>query len=1307
MSSVSWTEDQQKVIDLRNRNILVSAAAGSGKTAVLVERIIKMITDSEHPVDIDHLLIVTFTNAAASEMRDRISKAVEKKLNEEPDNVQLQKQMALIHSAQITTIHSFCLNVIRNYFNTIDLDPSFRIGDDAELKLMQSDVVETLLEEKYEELSPEFVELVESYASGKSDSQLEGLILQLYHFSVSYPWPKEWLEQMRTAFDVEKSEDLEKTEWMAQLLTYIELILNDYVSQYERAKEICLEPDGPYQYEANITAEIEQLERIIEKKNYAELAEAFEDLTFGRLPTKRDASINPDKKEEVKKIRDGIKKGLTDIQKAYFFQPVDEMLADIAGARPAMNALIDLTIQFTDEFKAVKEEKGILDFNDLEHLALNILVNKKEEGKVVPSPVAMELSEFYDEILIDEYQDSNFVQETILTSISKERLGMPNVFMVGDVKQSIYKFRMARPELFMKKYESYSLTDSKYQRIDLHKNFRSRACVLDPINYIFEKIMVKNLGDITYDDKAALHVGATFIEDEGVSRNTEVLVVGEITELTSEEKEELAKKAREQGEEVTDDDNPEGTPGALSDYTVKELEAKAVAKRIKELTDENTGLKVVGKDKDGNACLRTARLSDIVILFRSMTGWSDVFVDVLLSEGIPAYADTQSGYFSTMEIRTILNILKVLDNPRQEIPLAAVIHSPIFNMTSEDLAKLKIGHKDMELYDNLVWYRGNGEDPELLRKVDQLFIFLDKYRSIVGYTSIYELISQIIEDTNYYYYVKAMPAGERRASNVEMLIQRAIDFESTSYSGLFDFNRYIEKLEKYEIDYGEASVGSESDEAVRIMSIHKSKGLEFPIVFVSGMSKKMNNQDAKSRLVLHADLGLGPDYINKKYRIKSPTLMKKVIQRIIMLENQAEELRVLYVALTRAKEKLIMTGYMKNITDKMKNCNLFEKEEEHLSYQALTSAGSYQDWVLEAMKAHPAFISAVKDLRAIVEDFSQADVNDYVEALNDIGERFPFTVRFENAGTLIHSEVIEAVKRSMIKEELRAFDTETVYDEEIHKELKDRLSYEYPFKADTTIHSKVTVSELKKLSMQTEEEESVELQYEPFNEEDMWNMESEDDEDEIEFEEAPVKAEQEELKKDMVHVIPEFIKKRDQADLKHVMQGAEVGTLYHRILELLDFRYASTLEDIKVQLDKMVLKEVFTKEEYEVIDPKRILHFVESPLGKRIVSAALLKTLSKEQQFVIGQPARTINKRYESDEMILVQGIIDLYFEEDGEIVLLDYKTDHVKKAYFLVKRYETQLQYYKQALEQMTHKKVKEVYIYSLYLEKAIEVNV
>lgn len=1300
MSKVSWTSDQQKVIDLRNRNILVSAAAGSGKTAVLVERIITMITDQENPVDIDHLLIVTFTNAAASEMRDRISKAVEEKLKEDPDSTVLQKQMALIHSAQITTIHSFCLHVIRNYFNTIDLDPSFRIAEEAELKLLQSDVVANLLERSYEELTPEFIELVECYATGKSDDSLENLILQLYHFSISYPWPLEWLEEMRNAFQISTLEELEAARFMEHLKEYLSFLLEDLCQEIEEAIAICNESDGPYMYVPNLEAEQAMIAGIAKVDTYEGLMQAFEQVEFKRLPGKKDNSVNADKKEQVKKKRDRIKKILTDLQNSYFFQPMEEMLADIAGARPSVEALIDLTIQFTKDYSTTKEERGIVDFNDLEHLALTILVDRNyEENTIAPTSVAIELSEFYEELLIDEYQDSNLVQEMILSTISKERMGQPNVFMVGDVKQSIYKFRMARPELFMEKYNTYSLEDSKKQRIDLHKNFRSREVVLSPINYIFQKIMIPKLGRITYDENAALHVGANYPNIKGSSTNTELLLIGEINELTTEDMETLERQAAELGyEEETVEPDTEGGNASLSDFTTKELEAKAVALKIKQLIDPEHGLKIMTKEKDeeGNPKFRIARLSDIVILFRSMSGWSDVFVDVLMAEGINAYADTQSGYFSTIEIRTILNVLKVLDNPRQEIPLAAVLHSPIFGVSSEELALLKIHGRKKELFDNVLGYVGEQEELdsggteeieeernlELVQKLTTFMTFFREFRSLINYTPIYELIQKIVEDTNYYYYVQAMPAGERRVANIDMLVQRAIDFESTSFSGLFDFNRYIEKLEKYEIDYGEASVSNESDDAVRIMSIHKSKGLEFPVCIVAGMGKAMNNQDARSRLVLHADLGLGPDYIDKQYRTKSPTLMKKVIQRTVILENQAEELRILYVALTRAKEKLIMTGYVKNFADRIASYVEPQKNSQTLSYQKLTSASSYLDWVIEATRLHPEFLYR-SYLTLGEEEMAELALKQELELQKEV----PYHVEFVDVLKLVHAEVQGALKRELNKEELQNFDAHTVYAPELREAIISHLEYEYPYLADTTIHSKVTVSELKKLSQCSEEEDSISLkEAEPVE---LIEIES------IEIESIEIDP-----------TIPNFIREKKETGEKEEFKATEVGTIYHRVLEKLDIAAIEGEQDLQRGLEALVIREIVTPQEMAVIQIGKIAHLLESPIGIRMRQAAQAKKLRREQQFVMGQPASSINQKYQSEEMILIQGIIDAYFEEEGKLILLDYKTDHVMHEKQLIKRYRSQLSYYKQALEQMTRKKVAEIYIYSLALEQTIEVK-
>ncbi len=1291
MSKVKWTKEQQQVIELRDRNILVSAAAGSGKTAVLVQRIITMITDEERPVDVDHLLIVTFTRAAASEMKERILKAVDERLQIEPDNKRLQKQIALIPVAQIMTIDAFCQYVVRSYFNTIDIDPSFRVGQEGELDLLKADVLGEVLEKNYEELPEGFVELVESYAGGKSDTMIEDLVNRLYNFSVSYPWPEEWLRKNSHTFEVESVDDMERADWMQGLLTYLELILQVYCEKIDTLVDICEEPDGPHVYVELLQKEQKMLQKLKEAKTYQEYYEGFYALEFGRLPSKKDPTIDAEKREQVKNERDKIKKGLQNLQAQFFFQSPEEMLKDMQKTRASMEALIELTIEFSAAYRKKKEEKGVIDFSDMEHYALNILVSKDEEtGEVVPSSVALELMEYYDEILIDEYQDSNYVQETILTSISRERLGEPNVFMVGDVKQSIYKFRMARPELFMEKYETYSIEDSKHQKINLHKNFRSRREVLDPVNFIFEQIMQNRLGGITYDESAALHVGADYPVAERSASNTELLVVGETGSLSDEDVELINKqfnKREEDGEEqvhgeveetaITEDDSP------LSDYTTKELEAKAVARRIKELLDPDNGLLIRSNEvgEDGQPLLRPVKLSDMVILFRSMTGWAEVFIDVLLAEGINAYADTQSGYYSTLEIRTILNLLQVLDNPRQEIPLAAVLHSPIFGLTSEELAILRIDHKKMELYDNLLVYSKDGDEESIRGKVLRFLDFFNKYRKQLSHTTIFELIQSIVEDTNYYYFIEAMPAGERRVANVEMLIRQAVDFESSSYSGLFDFNRYIEKLHKYEIDRGEASTDSEYDNAIRIMSIHKSKGLEFPVVFVSGMGKSWNNQDANSKVVLHADYGLGPECIDTKLRVKSPTLIKKIIGRNIILENEAEELRILYVALTRAKEKLIMTGYQKGLEKKLSELATYLPKQELLSYDKLTGAKSYLEWVEEALKAHPAlFLGADSMLYDYTAEPERAELaKKILEANQTIMQKVPFKVSFIDVMKLVQQEVVETVRRGLTKEELLQFDETQSFDGELKNLLEEKLAYQYPYTEDTRIAGKVTVSELKKLSQETEEEDSISL--------------------------VPLTLT--ELEEDnFIPTIPAFMRQEEQEEGVELAAN-EVGTLYHHILELLDFTAVTDEATLEEQLTDFIQREVLSTQELSIIKRKKLLQFVLSPLGARASKALEKGKLYREQQFVMGQPASSIHERYKSEEMILVQGIIDAFLIEEDGIVLWDYKTDHVANGSQLVKRYSTQLYYYREALERQLHQKVKEIYIYSLHLDKAIPLTI
>ena len=1290
--NLEWTKDQQKVISLRNRNILVSAAAGSGKTAVLVERIITMITQGEDPADIDRLLIVTFTNAAAAEMRERISGAIEKKMSEMPENLHLQKQMALIDSAQITTIHSFCLNIIQNYFHTIDLDPSFRVAEEAELTLLKSDVMENLLERKYEQGEEEFLIFTESYASGKSDVLLEELILSLYGFSMSYPWPEDWLNEIRSIFNITSSEEMEKASWMKSLSEYIRAMVHDSIALNTRAIEIANEPDGPYIYLDALEWDKEFLENLSKASTYEEYGSILKENKWARLSGKKDTSILEEKRTKVKMIRDSLKKMIDDIGKNFFFQSEEEMLKDIMGAKVTMNVLIDLTIEFAHEYARKKREKNLVDFNDLEHFALNILAdkntkedqNQEEKDKELsdgemeeapwfhPTPAAVELSEHYEEILIDEYQDSNLVQETLLKSISRERTGNPNIFMVGDVKQSIYKFRLARPELFMEKYNTYSLEDGKKQRIDLHKNFRSRRIVLESVNFIFEQIMGKDLGGIEYDEDAALYTGTDYNEEmEGISTSCELLLVD------MEEKKQKSEETLNTPFDESDD--------SLGEMTQKELEARAIAKRIKELTDPQKGLLVLDKEKSKEEPVyRRAVGKDIVILLRTMSGWSDVFVDVLMSEGIPCYSDTQSGYFKTLEIQTVLNILRIIDNPRQDIPLAAVLHSPVAGLMSEDLAKIRGAFKNMDMYDAIVEYgklcnaAADSQKEDILvdlslsRKLNDFLMELERFRNMVPYTPIHELMEQVLKETGYYNYAAAMPGGERRTANIDMLIQRAINFEGTSYSGLFHFIRYIEKLHKYEIDYGEASISGGDDTSVKIMSIHKSKGLEFPIVFVAGLSKNFNNQDARSKIVIHPDLGLGPDYIDYTLRIKSPTLIKKVIQKKLVLENLAEELRILYVALTRAKEKLILTGTVKHLRDQLEKWrSAGDGEETLLAFWQLTQAGNYLDWIVPSLIRNKTFDSTL-----IEYGLAGAKGNPLYE------REVPWKIHILNITELSMIEIAKEIRKEVSKDELMEWDPGHVYNQKVREEIEQRLSYEYPYSKSVKIPAKMTVSELKKMG-QMEEGEMEQLLSKPLEQREETNVSN--------------------INSEKDAVIPKFISKEEP------MKAVDRGTLYHKVLECMDFADMERREDIKNELNRLVRESIIKEEDVSQISIIKLEHFLNSNIAIRMREALINDRLKKEQQFVLGIPAKDVNPELEGEELILVQGIIDVYFEEEDGIVLLDYKTDYIpegEKEDFLINRYKVQLDYYQKAIEQLVGKPVKEKIIYSFGLEKEIKLE-
>lgn len=1297
---MAWTDAQQKVIDTRNKNLLVSAAAGSGKTAVLVERIISMISEGEKPLDIDRLLVVTFTNAAAAEMRERIGKAIDKKLVKEPDNQHLQKQISLLQSAQITTIHSFCLYVIRNYFHRIDLDPSFKIAEESEITLMKSDVITDILERWYEEGREDFHAFIESYSYSKSDAPVEDLILQLYNFSMSDPWPREWIADKKNMFGLNSLEEFYSASWMKELSGYIDVVLQDLLSKNEAAIQLCNETGGPSAYLPALLSDRRLLERLQEANSYEEAAKLFPGIAFERLSGKREEGVEVWKKDKVKGIRDEVKTGLKDLTSQYFFQSPEEMLQDLQAVDKVMQVLFDLTLEFMEEFAKKKEEKNLIDFNDLEHFALKILVAEDKK----PTQAALELSELFEEILIDEYQDSNMVQETILRSISREDQGSPNRFMVGDVKQSIYKFRLAMPEIFMEKYNTYSAEDctkeglkNLYQRIDLDRNFRSRRVVLDYVNKIFEQIMQQSIGGIIYDETAALKYGVLYeiependkgrSEDGGTVKDLSYLSrVACDVELLLVTDEVLA-SPQDSGTEVQATDST-GSAAEKADpleeghgkkeqeqeeaaYTKKEIEARAIAGKIKELTDPVKGMLVMDK---ATKALRPASYRDIVILLRSMSGWSEVFVSTLMQEGISAYADTGTGYFQTLEIITVINMLRIIDNPRQDIPLAGVLYSPIVGLTTTELAMIRAANRNVCMYSALSTYAQEGRDEELRTKLTKFMCELDNYRLQVNHRPIHELIQLVLDQTGYYYYVSAMPGGDRRKANLDMLISQAVRFEKGSYSGLFHFIRYIEKLHKYEVDFGEASTSGEQDDTVRIMSIHKSKGLEFPIVFVAGMSKQFNTQDLRNSIVLHSELGAGPEYIDCTLRTKVPTLLKKVIQKKVQLENLGEELRVLYVAMTRAREKLILTGTIDSVN---------EIAGKDFSFFELMSAKSYMDLVLPAM-------------------VNKMGRKPQMEELPFEWRQEGMTISVISQEELLKQEIRKQLFQLRDKEELEQIVPEKTYDSDLKNEIKTRFNFIYPYQKEAGLKIKMTVSELKKLGQFQDEEQSVNL----YEQKDIAASKilTDSDSSADSEPEAAVTISADKISpplKEIDPTVPKFIR---QGELK--TSGTDRGTLYHKVLELLDLTKVHVREDVLMEMERMIHENRIKPEDIKKLKQDYFVNFSCSDVADRMRKAQLRGKLFKEKQFVMGIKASEVLKDSDSEELILIQGIIDVFFEEEEGLVLLDYKSDLVDSEEQLLKRYRVQLDYYRRALEQICKKPVKEMIIYSLPLGKEIRID-
>ncbi len=1271
---MKFTPEQQRVIELHNSNILVSAAAGSGKTAVLVERIIRMICDGEHPADIDRLLIVTFTNAAAAEMRERIAAGITARLETDPGNEHIQKQSALLHNAQITTIDSFSLFLIRNHFNEIGLDPDFRVADEGEIKLLQQEVLAQLLEDAYAgqfvpEAPEQFHACVEYFCPGGRESVLEQHILNLSRYAGSFPWPEEWLEERKNDYAAGDMEALVHSDYGQYLTERVNRTVEGCLEKLREVKRLCELPDGPYMYGELTEAEIEQLERLTSCKDMEEQAAKVPTVTFGRLPSKKDDSVDPAKRELAKAIRNSVKDTLSDLSESYFKTPLELAVEQGKACREPLRILLDLVLEFDRRLLAAKQERHLIDFSDMEHYALQILLKREkveESGgtgtdrtetkyRIVPSDVAMEYRQYFQEILIDEYQDSNLVQEYLLSAISGEEEGRYNRFMVGDVKQSIYKFRLARPELFLEKYDTYQEAGDLC-RIDLAKNFRSRIQVVDAVNDVFSRIMSREIGGIAYDDKAALYPGAVYPAQEDPAYGSELLLIRK-------------PEKGEREESGIGEQHAEGA-GVLVDYdNVRQLEALAIAARIKQLKGS---LQVMEKSTGE---LRPVRYSDMVILLRTTSGWDEEFKKILEQQGIPVYITSKTGYFGALEVQELLQFLRVLDNPRQDIPLFGVMQSVFGGFTQEEIAQIRSGgeghsRKRMTLYEALkeVAQSGRtveegeeisagesaGEEAELSQKADTFLQRIGHYRDLTPFTSIRDLLQRILDDYDYLNYVTALPAGSKRRANVEMLLTKASAFEKTSYFGLFHFIRYMEQLEKYDVDYGEADTLDENADVVRIMSIHKSKGLEFPVVFVSGLSKRFNMQDANQSLIVDMDLGVAVDYVDSVRRIKNKTLRRTVLSAKMKEDNLAEELRVLYVALTRAREKLILTAVLDKADEKWELAQM--TGQERLTYLDFCEAGSYMDFLLPIL---PQTGIAVKTLRT--EDLAVEELREQLR----MGDRREQLRLIACGETTLTGDPEENERKLMY--------------------LRERFAYQYPHPGLQKLYTKTTVSELKIAAMAEKDEAAFHT-----------------------FEE-----------KEVVPYIPGFRREQEK------VSGAVRGNAFHRTMELLDFTYLFTesglftgcpnnYEEYRRGLDKNRLQnrlEEFlqretislrlTEEYAKAVSLPKILNFLEQELAYRMWRAQEQGLLYREQPFVLGIDAKRLDPDLPEGEKVLIQGIIDVFFIEDGEIVLLDYKTDVIDSLEALWNRYNVQIQYYEEALTKLMQMPVKERILYSFYLEK------
>ena len=1127
-------------------------------------------------------------------MREKILEAIYKKIEENPEDENLQKQIILLNKASISTIHSFCLDVIKNNFYEIDVSANTRIADDSEILLLQQEVIDDLFEEKYEEEDSNFIKLIKTYTKYNQDEVLKDLILRVYSYIQASPFPEEWLEEQIEKLNIEDGTNFSDTVWGKIITENANQILEDSILKLQNIRTKMTRFPELDKFTAKIEDDIDKYTYI--QNNLSDWDTAVEAInTLKNATWIKDQKITNDLKDEAKDVRESTKDEFKKVKKLMNCSS-EEAVQDIKYMYPILKMLKDLILEFSQKFYQRKREKNIMDFSDMEHLALKILVKKDENGNIVKSEIAKKYENKFEEIAIDEYQDSNLVQEYILTSVSRGN----NIFMVGDVKQSIYKFRQARPKLFLDKYDNYKLdpVNGEDRKIQLFKNFRSRSNILDFTNLVFEDIMSRELGNIEYNQDEYLNLGANFEEIQNQDYKTEL----EILDL-SEENDDIWK---------TDEEETEEEQEKVEDVV---LEARFVARKIKELIDSK--YQIIDK-KTGR---RDIQYKDIAILLRTSSGVANVYEKEISELEIPVYSDSSSQYLQSVEIETIMSLLRIINNPMQDIPLVTVMRSPIGNFTDNELIEIRMADRNSSFYEALL--------KSDLEKAHRFLSLLKELREDEEYMTLDEWIWNIYTKTGYMNYVNLMPNGALRVSNLRMLFERAKQYEEASFKGLYNFINFIDKIKFNQEDLKAAKIIGENENVVRIMTIHKSKGLEFPVVILAGVGKQFNFRDLNGKILLDQDLGMGPQYIDSDRYIEFKTLAKKALAIKAKNEAISEEMRILYVALTRAKEKLIIVGRQKDVNKKM------SEKQKLLEIYSTIDDNKINPYLLQKYKTYLDWLELIYLKEGVANTKNLFTVN--------INKREKTSVKIENE--------VEDISKKIIAESNKN------NDEQEKEKIKEVLNWQYKHQSVEGIPTKTSVSKLKE-----KREQEVQITQEP-----------------------------------------KFINE----EVKTKLTGAQKGTLIHLCLQKMKETEEYNLEKITELIEELKDKEIITEIEAQNIDKEKLLEYTNSKLWTELKQA---KEIHKEHPFYINIKASRIYNQInkEDDEEILVQGVIDLFFiDKDDKLILVDYKTDYVQNENELVEEYKGQLDLYKEALEQSLDKKVDKMCIYSVYLNKLIEIGI